>query len=353
MSCYTEGSCPQNGNLNGVPSNCEITPFCTKDAVPCSDVAVFQDVKNSAPTQSALTYPNQPTSWFEAGEAVYKEARGKISQECFLQERDEAFAWFIERFAIPSDYRLVPVDLTTIADPENSIEILLGTPLWRIETGPTSEPIVVGYYRPVVNGRKIKVQCAPQLGRCPFRQALFVSHQIFFTPEFVLTLQKKGLLKSSHHSHKPKLPPKQSPQQMNGTPNVTFQGLAVAEFGFLQLYETPFPLCNKPCKFAEIKFRYLYALQTWFSTSDPAGQIVESGTTGGVKAEAASCDFNNGTWNGIMTLTNTIRLFNGVPSGSTAPQFSLEQILGAQVHFPPALLRSANIWLCDRSRNCH
>lgn len=336
--------------------DCPVTGFCTDDAKPTVDISIFQYFSGVNSTLSELISPNSLGSSFFAGQNAYIAARN-IDLEKFLLEQQEAANYMITRFAMPSDYILVPIDGNGSGLSGTVLAVFqkLGSPLYLINYPDPANPgtqLTWGFYRPVVDGKNMKVMCAPSLDGFNFKQALKVTHQFFFYPEAnappVSSVPQAGINSVEHDSAYISQSLQVNPQTMSNIPNSFLYGLALAEFGYVQLYCDMFdPAHSFPTQFALIKYRFQYALQSWYSTSPSSGTQKEYSVVGSVSCDAASCDFSNGSWNGIMTLLDSFQVFEVFANACHGQEYQVNDIQSMVISFPCSLLNGARIYRCQ------
>lgn len=319
--------------------------------IPSADVAVSQQLKSEASTLAQLSQANSPSSGVKAGNIAYREARGCISEEQYLAEQSQAFEYFVDRFGLPSDYRLEPIgSIAGLTGIDLATAERLGLPLWRVQSAGTGPDLqTIGYYRPAVYCQKVNVTCFRQRGACTdFDRAVFAEHQLYLITPASMTGSVSGAMLSAPGGPQCNvcpcidvtLPEKISPQyvQQNPVP------LAVSIYGYLTLLKR----CQGTYKVAEIMYRSLYQTSHTFSLNLSAPDAPPEGDTEGNvyfghTCEAASIDLSNGEWNGLMTLFRSYEFRAVIAPPPSEPVSTLPSIIGnayanivndANVHFP-------------------
>lgn len=134
----------------------------------CSTV-VSQVFRSAPPSRGQGVTANMQEAGYEVGEAAYRMARGGISQDQFLLERQHAFEWFGARFGpqfLPSRLVFLPassVDFNLEGRPYNL------WPFWFVDL----DGQTVGLYRPAVYRESVRLTC----GNC--RTVQVAEHQLF------------------------------------------------------------------------------------------------------------------------------------------------------------------------------
>lgn len=308
------------------PKQCDEYENCPKSAyyscnshykpIPSADVAISQQLRSEASTIAQITQANSPSSGYKAGNIAYREARGCIDENQYLAEQTQAFQYFIDRFGLPQDYRLEPINsIAGLTGIDLNTAEQLGLPLWRVEATTTgTEVSTIGYYRPAVYCQKTHVTCFRQRGSCSdFDRAVFAEHQLYLITDSSLTGQsglgqnlaacKGGPQCNVCPCIDTAMPDRLSPQYI--APAEVY--LAQAIYGYLTLLKK----CHKSYKVAEILYRSLYQTSSTFSFNQSAPLQPPEGDTEfniytAQTCEAASIDLSNGEWNGVLTLLRSL-----------------------------------------------
>ena len=330
--------------------------FKTRDFAPLVLGGASLRRRVAAPSRAALFQPNSATAWFDAGEDVYRKARGicpgPTGDAQFLAEQNEAFQWSMQRFAQPSGpYILTP--LTTVEIPgslEAAASVYFGGPLSGIYLA-SAPTVLIGVYRPTVIRKNLRVSALSGVPQ-NFCTALIAQHEIYLFPALPAVFQ--GVFGPASTAT---IPGPVSPQEFIGL-DLNTLSMPLVAYGYIQLYGEAFDECGEAA-YAEINFRYQDLMDFTISGNPnsvstngildesltvtfPIGPF-ETGIVGGVTADLRSKDLSNNNWVGTMTYNLSQTLEGNITSSVVGNQpavangWFLDTTLALQFSFPPTL----------------